>query len=83
MRDGGTFMWVILLVWLTGLGLSFYKYIILKSSDINGNKLVDGRLVEMEDEFDERQSGEEFMSDGPPDCRVELNPSGCVSADEV
>ena len=41
MRDGGTFMWVILLVWLTGLGLSFYKYIILKSSDINGNKLFD------------------------------------------
>ena len=41
MRDGGYFMWVILIVWLTGLGLSFFKFIMLKSHDINGNKLFD------------------------------------------
>lgn len=41
MRDGGYFMWVILLVWLTGIGLSFYKFIMLKRNDINGDKLFD------------------------------------------
>ncbi len=41
MRDGGYFMWVILLVWLTGLGISFYKFIMLKRNDVNGNKLFD------------------------------------------
>ena len=41
MEDGGYFMWVILLVWLTGLGLSFFKFISLKRNDINGDKLFD------------------------------------------
>ena len=41
MRDGGVFMWVILLVWLTGLGLSFFKFVSLKANDINGEKLFD------------------------------------------
>jgi biopolymer transport protein ExbB/TolQ len=41
MRDGGYFMWVILLVWLTGLGICFFKFISLKSNDINGEKLFD------------------------------------------
>ncbi|MBT4792817.1 MAG: MotA/TolQ/ExbB proton channel family protein [Halobacteriovoraceae bacterium] len=41
MRDGGYFMWVILLVWLTGLGISFYKFMMLKLNDINGDKLFD------------------------------------------
>jgi biopolymer transport protein ExbB len=41
MSDGGVFMWVILLVWLTGLGLSAYKFLMLKSNDVNGNKLFD------------------------------------------
>ncbi len=34
-------MWVILLVWLTGLGICFFKFISLKSNDINGEKLFD------------------------------------------
>ena len=41
MRDGGYFMWVILAVWLTGLGISFYKFVMLKANDINGTKLFD------------------------------------------
>ena len=41
MRDGGYFMWVILMVWLTGLGLSLYKFFMLKLNDINGEKLFD------------------------------------------
>lgn len=41
MEDGGYFMWVILLVWLTGLGISFFKFISLKRNDINGEKLFD------------------------------------------
>ena len=41
MRDGGYFMWVILMVWLTGLGISFYKFVMLKRNDINGDKLFD------------------------------------------
>lgn len=41
MRDGGYFMWVILMVWLTGLGLSLYKFFMLKINDINGEKLFD------------------------------------------
>jgi biopolymer transport protein ExbB len=41
MRDGGYFMWVILLVWLVGLGISFYKFIMLKRNDVNGKKLFD------------------------------------------
>lgn len=41
MKDGGSFMWVILVVWLTGLGLSLYKYFLLMASDVNGNKLFD------------------------------------------
>lgn len=41
MRDGGYFMWVILLVWLVGLGISFYKFVMLKRNDINGAKLFD------------------------------------------
>lgn len=34
-------MWVILVVWLTGLGISFYKFFMLKRNDINGKKLFD------------------------------------------
>ena len=41
MTDGGAFMWVILMVFLTGLGLSFYKFFQLRSLDINGAKLFD------------------------------------------
>lgn len=41
MKDGGYFMWVILVVWLTGLGISFYKFFMLKRNDINGKKLFD------------------------------------------
>lgn len=38
MRDGGPFMWIILIVWLTGMGISFYKFFSLKRNDINANK---------------------------------------------
>ena len=38
MRDGGAFMWVILVVWLTGLGISAFKFITLKRNDINAEK---------------------------------------------
>lgn len=41
MTDGGAFMWVILMVFLTGIGLSVYKFFQLKSQDINGNKFFD------------------------------------------
>ncbi len=41
MLDGGAFMWVILLVWLTGIALSVYKLLMLKVYDVNGNKLFD------------------------------------------
>lgn len=41
MSNGGAFMWVILLVWCTGIGLSFYKFVTLQSFDINSNKLFD------------------------------------------
>lgn len=39
--DGGPYMWIILLVWITGLGLSVYKYFMLKRNDIKNNKLFD------------------------------------------
>ena len=39
--DGGVFMWVILLIWITGLALSVYKFLSLKSLDVNGDKLFD------------------------------------------
>ena len=42
MTDGGAFMWVILIVFLTGIGLSMYKFFQLKAQDINGNKFFDG-----------------------------------------
>ena len=41
MRDGGYFMWVILFVWLTGLGISLFKFFMLKKNDIGGDKLFD------------------------------------------
>lgn len=41
MEDGGHFMWVILVVWLTGLGISAFKLFSLKRHDINGDKLFD------------------------------------------
>jgi len=41
MSDGGPFMYVILLIFLTGLGLSTYKIMSLNANDINGNKLFD------------------------------------------
>ena len=34
-------MWVILLIWITGLALSIYKFLTLYSLDINGGKLFD------------------------------------------
>lgn len=39
--DGGIFMWIILITWLTGLGLSIAKFIMLKRNDISNNKLFD------------------------------------------
>ena len=39
MINGGFFMWVILFIWLTGIGISLYKYLMLKVYDINGNKI--------------------------------------------
>jgi biopolymer transport protein ExbB len=39
--DGGPYMYIILLVWITGLGLSVYKYFMLKRNDIKNNKLFD------------------------------------------
>ena len=48
-----------------------------------GNKLVDV-IGEGESEdvlfplAQERQTGEEFQSEGPPECRTELNPAGCL-----
>ncbi len=41
MRDGGYFMWVILIVWLTGLGISVYKFLMLQSNNINADKLFE------------------------------------------
>ena len=41
MSDGGIFMWIILVVWLTGIGLSIYKFLQLKLNDISNNKLFD------------------------------------------
>ncbi len=41
MRDGGYFMWVILMVWLTGIGISIYKFLMLQANDINADKLFD------------------------------------------
>ena len=48
-----------------------------------GNKLVDV-IGEGESEdvlfplAQERQTGEEFQSEGPPEGRTELNPAGCL-----
>ena len=39
--DGGAYMWIILMVWITGLGLSVYKFFMLKRNDIKNNKLFD------------------------------------------
>ena len=51
--------------------------------DQEGNKLVD--VIGDDDEgtigtpfAQERQTGEEFQSEGPPECRTELNPIGCL-----
>ena len=51
--------------------------------DQGGNKLVD--VIGDDDEAtfgtpfaEERQTGEEFQSEGPPECRTELNPAGCL-----
>ena len=41
MKDGGPFMWVILMVFLTGLGLCLYKFFQLKKQDVNGARLFD------------------------------------------
>jgi len=41
MADGGVFMWIILIVWLTGIGLSIYKFLQLKLNDVSNNKLFD------------------------------------------
>jgi biopolymer transport protein ExbB len=38
MVNGGVFMWVILVIWITGLGISLYKVLMLKIYDINGTK---------------------------------------------
>ncbi len=44
--------------------------------DASGNKIGGGRV---DSAFSRRQlTGEEFQADGPPQCRVELNPDGCV-----
>ena len=34
-------------------------------------------------DFNSRQSGEEFSSDSPPECRTTLNPGGCQDEDEI
>ncbi len=39
MMDGGIFMWVILVNWITGVGLSVYKAMSLKVYHMNGNRL--------------------------------------------
>lgn len=39
MLDGGTFMWVILITWLFGLSLSFFKMVRLKIYSVNPVKL--------------------------------------------
>lgn len=41
MKEGGPFMWVILMVFLTGLGLCLYKFVQLKKQDVNGARLFD------------------------------------------
>ena len=51
--------------------------------DQEGNKLVDVIGDDMEGAIfptfaRERQTGEEFQSEGPPECRTELNPAGCL-----
>ena len=53
--------------------------------DSEGNSLVDvigeGQEVAMGASpfaAEERQTGEEFQSEGPPECRTELNPLGCL-----
>jgi biopolymer transport protein ExbB/TolQ len=41
MIEGGVFMWVILVVWVIGIGISLYKLLSLSIFDINGPKLFD------------------------------------------
>ena len=43
--------------------------------DENGNKL--GPEFRRHDPYLRRQTGEEFSSDAPPDCRTQLTPNGC------
>lgn len=45
------------------------------STTTTGNTLSDA----IQQAFFRRQTNEEFSSDAPPDCRTELNPSGCVA----
>jgi hypothetical protein len=44
--------------------------------DAGGNKLSGGGQRVFV--FESRQTGEEFESDGLPECRTELNPGGCI-----
>lgn len=41
MIDGGFFMWIILMIWCTGIGICFYKFVTLNAYDINAKKLFD------------------------------------------
>ncbi len=45
--------------------------------DIDGNKLVGGRRLSRPVLAEERQTGEDFESEGPPECRTVVNPAGC------
>ncbi len=52
--------------------------------DGQGNKIYprrSERAVQKTTSLWSRQTGEEFASDAPPDCRVEINPDGCVETD--
>ena len=47
--------------------------------DANGNKLGgEESLSRRFDPFLRRQTGEEFSSDAPPDCRTQQAPDGCI-----
>ena len=41
MIDGGFFMWIILMIWCTVLGISLYKFLTLNVYDTNAKKLFD------------------------------------------
>jgi biopolymer transport protein ExbB/TolQ len=51
MKAGGPFMWVILIIWITGIGLSLYKVFFFQRVSVNANKffdLVKGHVLQNE-----------------------------------